>query len=224
MIRFTDVCKTYPGGQEALRQLSLEFASGEFVFVTGRSGAGKSTLLKLIALIERPTRGQILVQGQNLERIGPSKIPHYRRRIGYIFQDHRLLFDRTVFDNVALPLAIAGLANQETAKRVRAALDRVGLLGKERRRPLALSAGEQQRVGIARAVVHKPDILLADEPTGNLDAELAVEIMRLFERFNQIGVTVVIATHNHDLLRFGHRVLTLDGGELIGDERTGLAA
>ena len=218
MIQFTDVYKTYAGGQEALKHVSLEIPTGEFTFVTGHSGAGKSTLLRHIALIERQTRGQIIVDGQSLERLRPGQIPYYRRKIGFIFQDHRLLFDRTVFENVALPLDIAGLKRTETAKRVRAALERVGLLGKEKRFPVSLSSGEQQRVGIARAVVHKPDILLADEPTGNLDAELSFEIMELFERFNQVGVTVIIATHDIDLLNnFGHRVVALKGGEIFQD-------
>ena len=218
MIQFTEVYKTYPGGQEALKHVSLEIPSGEFTFVTGHSGAGKSTLLRHIALIERQTRGQIIVDGQSLERLRPGQIPYYRRKIGFIFQDHRLLFDRTVFENVALPLDIAGLKRAETAKRVRAALERVGLLGKEKRFPISLSSGEQQRVGIARAVVHKPDILLADEPTGNLDAELSFEIMELFERFNQVGVTVIIATHDVDLLNnFGHRVVALRGGAVFQD-------
>jgi len=219
MIEFSEVYKTYPGGQEALKRISFEIPKGEFTFVTGHSGAGKSTLLRLIALIERHTRGQIVVDGQNLERIPRSQIPYYRRKIGFIFQDHRLLFDRTVFDNVALPLTIAGLAPTETAKRVRAALDRVGLLDKEQSLPLHLSAGEQQRVGIARAVAHKPDILLADEPTGNLDAELSHDILDLFDRFNQVGVTIVIATHDVDLLRdFGHRAIALKGGEVFAEQ------
>jgi cell division transport system ATP-binding protein len=215
MIQFSQVSKVYPGGHQALKDVSFEIGRGEFTFITGHSGAGKSTLLRLIALIERQTSGQIQVNGQSLERIGRTQIPYYRRRIGFIFQDHRLLADRSAFDNVALPLTIAGLTPSEIGKRVRAALDRVGLLDKERNLPAQLSAGEQQRVGIARAVAHKPDVLTADEPTGNLDADLSYDIMELFDRFNQVGVTVIIATHDVDLLQsFGHRVITLKGGSV----------
>lgn len=215
MIRFTEVSKSYPGGHDALRHVSFEIDKGEFVFITGHSGAGKSTLLRLIALIERQSGGEIVVNGQDLNRIRRAHVPYYRRRIGFIFQDHRLLSDRSVFDNVALPLTIAGLTPHETGRRVRAALDRVGLLSKEKDLPAQLSAGEQQRVGIARAVAHKPDILIADEPTGNLDAELSRDIMELFDLFNQVGVTVVIATHDLDLLRsFGHRSITLRAGQV----------
>ena len=220
MIQFSDVHKVYPGRHEALHKIDLHIESGELVFVTGHSGAGKSTLLRLIAMIERHSRGQIIIDGQNLERISKSKIPYFRRKIGCIFQDHRLLLDRTVFDNVALPLVIAGYRRQEIIRRVRAALDRVGLLSKEGQLPVTLSSGEQQRVGIARAVVNRPTILLADEPTGNLDPDLSREIMQLFERFNQVGVTVVIASHDIDLLRqFKHRNLQLNGGELVADAR-----
>lgn len=219
MIQFSEVYKSYPGGHEALKHVSLEIPKGEFAFVTGHSGAGKSTLLRLIALIERQTRGQIIVDGQSLDRIHRRHIPYYRRKIGFIFQDHRLLQDRSVYDNVALPLIIAGLPPAEAGKRVRAALDRVGLLDKEKSLPVHLSAGEQQRVGIARAVAHKPDILLADEPTGNLDAALSYDIMDLFDRFNQVGATIVIATHDTDLLRnFGHRAITLKGGEVFAEQ------
>jgi cell division transport system ATP-binding protein len=215
MIRFTEVSKSYPGGHDALKRVSFEIDKGEFVFITGHSGAGKSTLLRLIALIERQSGGEIVVNGQDLNRIRRAHVPYYRRRIGFIFQDHRLLSDRSVFDNVALPLSIAGLTPNETGRRVRAALDRVGLLAKEKDLPPQLSAGEQQRVGIARAVAHKPDILIADEPTGNLDAELSHDIMELFDLFNQVGVTVVIATHDLDLLRsFGHRSITLRAGQI----------
>lgn len=215
MIRFTEVSKSYPGGHDALKRVSFEIGKGEFVFITGHSGAGKSTLLRLIALIERQSGGEIVVNGQDLNRIRRAHVPYYRRRIGFIFQDHRLLSDRSVFDNVALPLSIAGLTPNETGRRVRAALDRVGLLSKEKDLPPQLSAGEQQRVGIARAVAHKPDILIADEPTGNLDAELSHDIMELFDLFNQVGVTVVIATHDLDLLRsFGHRSITLRAGQI----------
>jgi cell division transport system ATP-binding protein len=198
--------------------VSLHLAPGEMAFLTGHSGAGKSTLLKLIALIERPTNGQVIISGQNFAKVGRRRIPHVRRDIGIIFQDHRLLFDRTVFDNVALPLIIAGHGHQEIGRRVRAALDKVGLLSKEKVYPITLSGGEQQRVGIARAVVNKPPLLLADEPTGNLDPDLSREIMGLFEEFNRVGVSVLIASHDLELIRrLGHRVLRLDHGRLAGD-------
>ncbi len=218
MIRFSNVSKRYPGGYEALSDVSLHLAPGEMAFLTGHSGAGKSTLLKLIALIERPTNGQVIINGQNFAKVGRRRIPHVRRDIGIIFQDHRLLFDRTVFDNVALPLIIAGHSHPEIGRRVRAALDKVGLLNKEKMYPITLSGGEQQRVGIARAVVNKPPLLLADEPTGNLDPELSREIMGLFEEFNRVGVSVLIASHDLELIRqLGHRVLRLDHGRLAGD-------
>jgi len=218
MIRLSKVSKVYPGRQEALRDLDLSIDRGEMVFVTGHSGAGKSTLLKLIALIERHSRGQVVIDGQNLERIAAARVAHYRRRIGFIFQDHRLLSDRTVFDNVALPLVIAGHRRAEIERRVRAALDKVGLLVREQARPLQLSSGEQQRVGIARAVVNRPAILLADEPTGNLDPELSLEIMRLFEQFRGVGVTVVIATHALDLVQaLGYRNVQLRDGACAAD-------
>ncbi|GAB4292719.1 MAG: cell division ATP-binding protein FtsE [Methylophaga sp.] len=215
MIRFNDVYKRYPNQHEALSGLSFELGKGEMAFLTGHSGAGKSTLLKLIALIERSSHGQVWVNNQNLTRLPKWKIPYYRRKIGLVFQDHNLLHDRTVFDNVALPLIIAGESHREIGRRVRAALDKVGLLGKERSLPIALSGGEQQRVGIARAVVNRPPVLLADEPTGNLDPELSHEIMRLFEQFNQVGVTVFIATHDLELVnRMQHRQITLHQGRL----------
>lgn len=218
MIRFANVSKRYAGGYEALSDVSLYLAPGEMAFLTGHSGAGKSTLLKLIALIERPTNGQVIINGQNLAKVGRRRIPYVRRDIGIIFQDHRLLFDRTVFDNVALPLIIAGHGHQEIGRRVRAALDKVGLLGKEKMYPITLSGGEQQRVGIARAVVNKPPLLLADEPTGNLDPDLSREIMGLFEGFNRVGVSVLIASHDLELIRrLGHRVLRLERGRLVGD-------
>ena len=223
MITFDDVSKSYPNGHQALSHLSLHVDPGELIFVTGHSGAGKSTLLRLIALVERSTQGQVLVGGQNLGKLGRHRIPYYRRRIGITFQDHRLLPDRTAFDNVALPLVIAGYGHREIGRRVRAALDTVGLLGKERLLPVALSGGEQQRVGIARAVVNRPAVLLADEPTGNLDPELSREVMHLFERFHQVGVTVLIASHDLDLIRrMGKRIVTLRSGRLVGD--TGLPA
>lgn len=216
MITFDHVHKRYPNGREALNDLSFTIASGEIAFLTGHSGAGKSTLLKLIALIERPTRGQLIVNGQNVSGVSRRKIPAFRRQIGMVFQDHKLLADRTVHDNVALPLVIAGLGTREIDKRVRAALDQVGLLGREQSRPLELSTGEQQRVGIARAVVSKPPILIADEPTGNLDPDLSIEVMRLFRRFNEVGVTVLIASHDVLLLeQFPVRRIRLEGGKVL---------
>jgi cell division transport system ATP-binding protein len=215
MIQFTDVYKRYANRHEALSGLSFELQQGEMAFLTGHSGAGKSTLLKLIALIERSTHGQVFVNGQNLSRLKKGKIPFYRRQIGLVFQDHNLLHDRTVFDNVALPLVIAGESHREIGRRVRASLDKVGLLSKERQLPIALSGGEQQRVGIARAVVSRPPILLADEPTGNLDPDLSRDIMQLFEQFNQVGVTVFIATHDLELVKaMPHRQIVLEGGRL----------
>ena len=215
MIQFTDVYKRYTNRHEALSGLSFELQQGEMAFLTGHSGAGKSTLLKLIALIERSTHGQVFVNGQNLSRLKKGKIPFYRRQIGLVFQDHNLLHDRTVFDNVALPLVIAGESHREIGRRVRASLDKVGLLSKERQLPIALSGGEQQRVVIARAVVSRPPILLADEPTGNLDPDLSRDIMQLFEQFNQVGVTVFIATHDLELvIAMPHRQIVLEAGRL----------
>lgn len=216
MIQFERVGKRYPNGREALSDLSLSVGAGDMVFLTGHSGAGKSTVLKLIALIDRATRGVIQVSGQNLARISRHQVPLYRRQIGVIFQDHKLLYDRPVWDNVALPLVITGTPRREMDKRVRAALDQVGLLGHEQSLPLELSTGEQQRVGIARAVVGKPPLLIADEPTGNLDPDLALEIMRLFKRFNDVGVTVVVATHDlHLIEQVGGRRIALAGGRQI---------
>jgi cell division transport system ATP-binding protein len=216
MITFDRVSKRYPGGHDALSEVSFNIASDELVFLTGHSGAGKSTLLKLIMLMERPTRGQVLINGQNLNGLRDSQIPQLRRQIGVVFQNHQLLFDRSVFDNVALPLLIAGHGHRETGRRVRAALDKVGLLAREKDMPITLSGGEQQRVGIARAVVNKPRLLLADEPTGNLDPALSAEIMGLFEQFNQVGVTVLIASHDLTLIsRLRHRILTLRQGRVI---------
>lgn len=218
MIIFNEVSKRYPSGYQALQQVSFHLKHGELAFLTGHSGAGKTTLLRLIALIERNTGGQILVHGYNLSRLSANLVPYLRRRIGMTFQDHRLLFDRTVFDNVALPLMVAGYRHQEIRRRVRAALDKVGLLNKEKSYPITLSAGQQQRVGIARAVVNKPPILLADEPTGNLDPSLAREVMSLFAQFNQVGVTVLIASHALGLIKsMGYRTLILQEGNLIGD-------
>ncbi|NNG12053.1 MAG: cell division ATP-binding protein FtsE [Halobacteria archaeon] len=220
MIRFDNVSKRYPGGFEALINISLELEDGAMAFLTGHSGAGKSTLLKLVAMIERATRGQIFVDGQNVSRISRRRIPYIRRKIGFIFQNHHLLFDRTVFDNVALPLIIAGYRHQEVGRRARAALDKVSLLDKERLYPITLSGGEQQRVGIARAVVNKPLLLLADEPTGNLDPELSREIMNLFALFNQVGVTVLIASHDVALIQqLDYPVITLDHGRLLHSGR-----
>ncbi len=219
MIHFDNVTKRYPSGHEGLSGVNLHIEAGELVFVTGRSGAGKSTMLKLIGLLERITRGQLRVAGRNLTRLQGRQIPYHRRDVGMIFQDHRLLYDRTVFDNVAMPLVVAGgIGRQETGRRVRAALDKVGLLRLENAYPITLSGGEQQRVGIARAVVSKPPVVLADEPTGNLDPDLSREIMSLFEQFNQVGVTLMVATHDIDLiLRMKRRILTLQQGQLIGD-------
>lgn len=218
MILLQHVGKRYDTGQEALADVSLSLDAGEMAFLTGHSGAGKSTLLKLIAMIERPTRGQILVNGRNLGTVGNRHVPYYRRQIGMIFQDHHLLYDRSVGDNVALPLVIAGLRHAEIQRRVRASLDKVGLLHKERALPVTLSTGEQQRVGIARAVVNKPPILLADEPTGNLDPELSLEVMSLFDEFNRVGVTVLVASHDHELIRLmDKRVISLYAGRLEDD-------
>ena len=216
MISFERVSKRYPGGRDALREVSFTIESDELVFLTGHSGAGKSTLLKLIMLMERPSRGQIQVNGQNLKGLSNARIPRLRRDIGVVFQNHQLLSDRSIFDNVALPLSISGNRPREIARRVRAALDKVGLLERENDMPLTLSGGEQQRVGIARAVVNKPRVILADEPTGNLDPALTEEIMSLFQQFNQVGVTVLIASHDLALIsRMQHRIMTLRHGRLI---------
>lgn len=216
MISFDRVSKRYEEGHDALREISVSIERDELVFLTGHSGAGKSTLLRLIMLMDRPTRGQLIVDGQNLAAIGARGVPQHRRNIGVVFQNHQLLFDRPVFDNVALPLIIAGYDHREVGRRVRAALDKVGLLNRERAMPVTLSGGEQQRVGIARAVVGKPKILLADEPTGNLDPTLSGEIMQLFEDFNQVGVTVLIASHDLVLIsRLHHRIITLRQGRLV---------
>jgi cell division transport system ATP-binding protein len=218
MLKFDNVSMRYPEVGDVLRNVSFHLEKGEIAFLTGHSGAGKSTLFKLIAMMERGNRGTITFNNTDLSinRLKPSKVPFIRREMGLIFQDYKLLNDRTVFDNVALPLIIMGFGYSEIAKRVRAALDKVGLLGKEKKYPLTLSGGEQQRVGIARAVVNKPLMILADEPTGNLDPELSTEIMNLFEQFQQVGVTVLIASHDISLIsKLNHRVLKLDHGQLV---------
>ena len=221
MIRFEHVYKRYPNGREALTDLSLNIESGEIVFLTGHSGAGKSSLLKLITLIERPSRGQLVVNGHNVNAVKRGKIPQFRQQIGVVFQDHKLLLDRTIFDNVALPLIITGVGQKEIGKRVRAALDQVGLLGREHSLPLELSTGEQQRVGIARAVVSKPAILIADEPTGNLDPDLSIEVMNIFQRFNEVGVTVLVASHDLYLLEhFPVRRVRLEGGRVVATDES----
>lgn len=216
MIQFSAVAKRYPGGHEALRAVSLDIADGEMVAVTGHSGAGKSTLLKLAAGIERASGGTVVVNGQNLGALGETALAVLRRRIGFVFQDHKLLFDRNAFENVALPLRIVGLPREETGKRVRAALDKVGLLAREKAMPMALSGGEQQRLCIARAIVNRPSVLIADEPTGNLDAEYARAIMDLFVSFHQVGVTVLLSTHDEASLgRLGCRRVTLTSGAVL---------
>jgi cell division transport system ATP-binding protein len=218
VIHFENVSKRYDNGYDALSRISFAVEPGEMLFLTGHSGAGKSTLMKLIMQMERPSNGNIIVDGYDLNRMSSAQIPYYRRNIGVVFQNHQLLFDRSVFDNVALPLQIAGLPHQEIGRRVRAALDKVSLLEKERLNPIVLSGGEQQRVGIARAVVNKPTMLLADEPTGNLDPELSEEIMTLFRQFNEVGVTIMIASHDVELLkRMNKRILGLVEGKLVHD-------
>ncbi len=215
MIRFDSVTKRYDKGHEALHDISFDVDAGELIFLTGRSGAGKTTLLKLIALIERPTRGQVLIEGRNIGRLPERRIPAHRRQIGMVFQDHKLLEDRSVFENIALPMIIAGYAQREIHGRVRAALEHVGLLDKEKHTPAMLSTGEQQRIGIARAIVARPKLLIADEPTGNLDPELSLDIMNLFRRFNEVGVTMLIATHDLNLIeQLGGRRIVLDNGTI----------
>jgi len=216
MIRFERVSKRYPNGREALRDVTLQIGAGEFVFLTGRSGAGKSSILKLISLLERPTRGTVTVNGQDTGNLPARAIPAFRRRLGVVFQDHQLLMDRPVYDNIALSLIVSDTPFRDIDKRVRAALDQVGLLQYERALPLELSIGEQQRVGIARAVVARPTILIADEPTGNLDHALARDVMQLFKRFQEVGVTVVIATHDLALVQeFGQREIHIADGQVI---------
>ena len=223
MIQFREVSKRYPNGFEALKGVTFQLDAGEMAFLTGHSGAGKSTLLKMIPLIERPSSGSVTVRDHRLERVRRRQIPALRRDIGVIFQDTKLLYDRNVFDNVALPLQIAGhLHPRDIARRVRAALDKVGLLKREQEMPYALSGGEQQRVGIARAVVNRPNVLIADEPTGNLDPDLSKDIMQLFEQFNQVGVTVLIASHDLELIsRLKKRILVLREGRMMADQMFG---
>ena len=215
MISFSAVSKRYAGGQEALRGVSFALESGEFAFLTGHSGAGKSTLLKLIPAIERPTSGSVIVNGQNVASLKRAAIPYLRRNIGLVFQDQKLLYDRSIYDNVMLPLSFSGQPPREAARRARAALDKVGLLARERANPIQLSGGEQQRLAIARAVVNRPAMLVADEPTANLDAESAGRIIDIFVSFHQVGVTLLIATHDQALIeRYGKRVLRLVEGKL----------
>jgi cell division transport system ATP-binding protein len=221
MIKFTQVSKTYPGGQQALRKVDFHIEPGEMAFLTGHSGAGKSTILKLISIMERPTVGKVFINGHDLGAIERKQIAYIRRDIGMIFQSHQLLMDKSVYDNVALPLVIEGYSHKEITRRVHASLEMVGLRDKIKNIPITLSGGEQQRVGIARAIVNKPPLLLADEPTGNLDPKLSMEIIKLFENFNQAGVSVFIATHDLGLIaRMKYRTLTLKNGQMITDGLT----
>ncbi|HYN55419.1 MAG TPA: cell division ATP-binding protein FtsE [Methylotenera sp.] len=216
MIQFDQVTKRYPGSDEALKNVSFTINAGELVFLTGHSGAGKSTLLKLMAAIERPTSGTVLIANQNTSKLKSSAIPFMRRKFGLIFQDHKLLYDRNCYENVILPLRINGVSGTEAAKRVRAALDKVGLLHKEKALPISLSGGEQQRLAIARSVVSRPSILIADEPTGNLDASYAADILGIFHAFHQVGVTVMIATHDaRNMSANNNRILHLNQGALV---------
>jgi cell division transport system ATP-binding protein len=215
LVSFSAVAKRYPGGQEALKSISFALEAGELVFVTGRSGAGKSTLLKLIPAIERPTSGSVIVNGQNVGALKRAAVPYLRRNVGVVFQDQKLLYDRSVFDNVMLPLAFSAHPPREAARRARAALDKVGLLAREKSNPIQLSGGEQQRLAIARAVVNRPALLIADEPTANLDTASAEVILDVLVGFNQVGVTVLIATHDEGLVqRYGKRVLHLEAGRI----------
>ena len=216
MLELNNVSKRYPGGRWALERISFTLAQGEMIYLTGHSGAGKTTLLKLISIIERHTQGQIILNGYDLKNISKRDIPFFRRELGFVFQDPMLLHDRTVFHNVALPLIITGASDRDIKKKVHASLDKVGLLKKEQVYPNTLSGGEQQRIGIARAIVNKPPLLLADEPTGNLDSGLAYEIMKVFQQLNNVGVTVIVATHNHILIeKLPHKQLVLHQGKLI---------
>ena len=220
IIKFDNVSKRYADGQEALSDISFEVSRGEFAFITGHSGAGKSTLLKLILAMETPSSGQLIANGVNLNRVSATQIARHRRQIGTVFQDHQLLHDRSVYDNVALPLEICGYPPNDAARRVRAALDKVGLLKKEKSFPEALSGGEQQRVGIARAVVNRPSIILADEPTGNLDPGLSAEVMKVFQQFQSVGVCLLVASHYAALIeRLNCRTIVLEGGKLLADQK-----
>ncbi len=222
IVEFHGVSKRYPGGGDALDRVNFNLGHGEMAFLTGHSGAGKSTFLKLIALIERPTRGNIIVNGVNLSQLQRHHIPAYRLGLGIIFQHYNLLYDRSVFDNVALPLVIRGLRHQDVSRRVHAALDTVSLLKKERAQPITLSGGEQQRVAIARAIVCKPFVLLADEPTGNLDPDLSLDIMNLFQRLNEVGVSTLIASHNIALIsRLNKRIIDIEAGQIVSDDFQG---
>lgn len=225
MITFNQVTKRYPGGLQALTEVSLEIAQNELVFLTGHSGAGKSTLLKLIAAIERPTSGMVSVNGQNVGRLSRHAVPYLRRNIGLVFQDHKLLFDRNVIENVVLPLDIAGVDRRESLKRARAAIDKVGLLSREKSQPIRLSGGEQQRLCIARALVGRPALLLADEPTGNLDAGYAADIMAMFHDFHRVGTTLVISTHDERAIGvMGGRIIPLDHGQIAPQQNTQVPA
>ena len=218
MIEINKLSKRYGDGQDALTNINFEIGKGEMAFVTGHSGAGKSTLLKLILAIEKPSGGDLIVNGLNLNKLSRREIPYHRRKIGTVFQDHQLLTDRTVFENVLLPLEISGFPVEDSKRRVRAALDKVGLLKKEKVFPAALSGGEQQRVGIARAVVNRPNIILADEPTGNLDPSLSAEVMRVFEQFKNVGVSLLVASHDTSLIKMlNYRVIHLDHGRMVND-------
>jgi len=216
LISFSAVAKRYPGGQEALKDVSFAIAQGEFAFIAGHSGAGKSTLLRMIPAIERPSAGAVLVNGQNVGALKPAALPYLRRNLGLVFQDQKLLYDRSVFENVLLPLSFGDLSGREAERRARAALEKVGLLRREKANPVQLSGGEQQRLAIARAVVNRPAILIADEPTANLDAKAAGDILEIFAAFNQVGVTVLVATHDEALIgRFAKRVLRLAQGRVV---------
>ena len=215
MIKFDQVHKRYPGNLGALQNITFEINAGELVFVTGPSGAGKSTLLKLITAIEPATHGTIIFENQNLGQVKSTSIPYIRRKFGLVFQDHKLLYDRNCFENIALPLEINGVEINDIRGRVRAALDKVGLLNREKSMPISLSGGEQQRLAIARAIACRPSILLADEPTGNLDKKYADEIMSLFYSFQELGVTVIIATHEMPIVSKKHKQLYLQDGNLI---------
>jgi cell division transport system ATP-binding protein len=215
IISFSRVNKRYPGGYEALKDVSFGIEAGEMAFITGHSGAGKTTLLKLLPVIERATSGTLLINGQNVGALRDRAVPFLRRSLGLVFQDQKLLHDRSVFENVMFPLAATGQPLRDAARRARAALDKVGLLGREKARPITLSGGEQQRLCVARAVVNRPTILIADEPTANLDSDSAHEILEIFRSFNQVGVTVLVATHDQSLVsRYASRVVALDHGRL----------